>query len=469
MLHKAVQVRLYPTKEQQTLLAQAFGCSRWWWNYALNKSIETYKETGKGLGRSALNALLPALKKAEDTCWLANCYSQVLQATTLNLTTAYKNFFDGRAGFPRFKSKHGKQSIQYPQNVKIVDGESSPVRAACPKDIGGSPDLGNWRTRKGNVKLPGNIGIVKAKIHRQIEGKIKTVTVSKTPSGKYFASILTEVEGENPTISEGKIYGIDLGLKHFAVITDGEKISKYDNPKHITKHEKNLKRKQHKLARKQKGSNSRHKYRKVVARVYERVSNSRQDFLHKLSYKLVSDSQAVIVENLHVKGMVCAESFGHATRTRTLRERNHNLAKAISDCGWGMFTNFLAYKLERKGGKLVEVDRWFPSSKLCSNCFYHMGEMPLDVREWVCPHCGTHHDRDGNAAINIRAEGIRWLLAEGSAVWSCRRGGKTKNGTKVSFEALAYEYRSPNLSVARLGSSPHLFKTFNFLSKQLRK
>ncbi|MBD1878263.1 RNA-guided endonuclease TnpB family protein [Coleofasciculus sp. FACHB-T130] len=373
MLHKAVLVRLYPTKEQEILLAQTFGCSRWWWNYALNKSIETYKETGKGLGRAALNAFLPTLKKAEDTAWLAECYSQVLQAATLNLTTAYKNFFEKRAGFPQFKFKHGKQSVQYPQNVKIVDS---------------------------NIKLPGNIGIVKAKIHRQIEGRIKTVTVSKTPSGKYFASILTEVAGEKPPTAEGKIYGVDLGLKHFAIVTDGEKVSKYDNPKHLAKHEKNLKCKQQKLARKRKGSNSRHKYRKVVAKVYERITNSRQDFLHKLSHKLVSDSQAIIVEDLHVKGMV----------------RNHKLAKAISDVGWGTFTNFLAYKLERKGGKLIEIDRWFPSSKLCSNCFNQIGEMSLEVREWTCPHCNTHHDRDGNAAINIRAEGIRMLKAEGSAV-----------------------------------------------------
>ncbi|MBE9257354.1 MULTISPECIES: RNA-guided endonuclease TnpB family protein [Aphanizomenonaceae] len=395
MMHKAVQVRIYPSKEQETQLAQTFGCARWWWNYALNKSIETYKETGKGLSRAALNAFLPILKKAEDTIWLGDCYSQVLQATTLNLTTAYKNFFDKRAGFPKFKSKHGKQSIQYPQNVKIVNG---------------------------NVKLPGNIGIVKAKIHRPIEGKIKTVAISKTPSGKYFASILTEVErvstplntSENPTISEGKIYGVDLGLKHFAVVTDGDKVSKYDNPKHLAKHEKNLKRKQKKLARKQKGSKSRNRYRKVVAKVYERVSNSRQDFLHKLSYKLVSDSQAVIVENLHVLGMV----------------RNHNLAKSISDAGWGTFTNFLAYKLERKGGKLVEIDRWFPSSKLCSNCFYQIGDMPLDVREWTCPHCGIHHDRDGNAAINIRAEGIRIIKAEGSAVSAVGGGIRPKLGRK---------------------------------------
>jgi putative transposase len=162
----------------------------------MNKSIEAYQETGKGLGRSALNALLPGLKKAEETAGLADCYSKILQATTLNLTTAYKNFFDKRAGFPKFKSQHGKQSIQYTQNVKIVDG---------------------------NVKLPGNIGIVKAKIHRLIEGKIKTVTLSQTPSGKYLASILTEVEGEHPTTTEGKISGIDIGLKHFAVVTEGKK------------------------------------------------------------------------------------------------------------------------------------------------------------------------------------------------------------------------------------------------------
>jgi putative transposase len=374
MLHKAVKVRLYPTPNQQVLLSQHFGCARWWWNYALNKSIETYKETGKSLGQSALNAFLPKLKKAEETLWLSECYSQVLQATTLNLTTAYKNFFAGRAKFPRYKSKHGKQSIQYPQNVKVLE---------------------NF------VQFPGSLGKVKAKLHRDIEGTIKTVTVSLDPSGKYLASILTETEGKNPTVStEGRVIGIDLGLAHFAITSDGNKVSKYNNPRHLAKHEKNLKRKQQKLAKKQKGSNSRNKAKKTVAKVYERVTKSRQDFLHKLSRKLVNENQVVVVENLNVKGMV----------------RNHNLAKAISDAGWGIFTNFLAYKLEQKGGKLVEIDRWFPSSKLCSNCYYQIDELPLDIREWTCPHCGTRHDRDGNAATNIRAEGIRILQTDGTAV-----------------------------------------------------
>ncbi|MBD1928557.1 IS200/IS605 family element transposase accessory protein TnpB [Trichocoleus sp. FACHB-90] len=372
MQHQAAKVRLYPTIEQQEILAQHFGCSRWWWNHALNLCIETYKATGKGLTQVALNKFLPRLKKEKETEWLSECYSQVLQATTLNLVTAYKNFFEGRAKYPRFKAKKNRQSIQYPQSVKIVDG--------C-------------------FKFPGRVGIVKAKLHRQIEGKIKTVTVSMTPSGKYYASVLMELDGDNPVVStDGKVAGIDLGLKDFAIVHDGEKTSKYANPKHLAKHERNLKRKQQKLARKEKGSKSRDKARKLVARVYERVNNVRQDYLHKLSRKLVDDNQVIVVENLHVKGMV----------------RNHKLAKAISDVGWGMFVNFLHYKLDREGKVLVEINRWFPSSKLCSNCHYQISEMPLDVRAWTCPNCGTHHDRDGNAAINIRAEGIRILSVLGT-------------------------------------------------------
>jgi len=377
MRHQAVKVRLYPTTEQQVILAQHFGCSRWWWNYALNLCIETYQLTGKGLTRSALNAFLPKLKKQEETEWLSECYSQVLQATTLNLVTAYKNFFEGRARYPRFKAKKNKQSIQYPQSVKVVDD--------C-------------------LKFPGRVAKVKAKIHRPIEGTIKTVTVSMTPSGKYFASVLTETEEDSPPVStersrsDGKVAGIDLGLKDFAIVNDGVKTSKFANPRHLAKHKRNLKRKQRKLDRKEKGSNSRDKARKLVARVHERVSNVRQDYLHKLSRKLVDENQVIVVESLNTLGMV----------------RNHKLAASISDVGWGMFVNFLSYKLEFEGKVLVEIDRWFPSSKLCSNCHYQVDEMPLEVRVWTCPSCGTHHDRDGNASANIRAEGIRILSVSGT-------------------------------------------------------
>ena len=372
MLHKVIQVRLYPTQNQQIQLAPTFGGAGWWWNYHLNKLIKVYKKTGKKLGCSALNTLLPGFKKSERSAWLGECYSQLLPANTLNITTAYKNFIARRAGFAEFKFQHKKQSFQYSKNVKIV---------------------------KGNVKIFRKRGRAKPKIQRLMEGKISSVILSKKYCGKTL-NIVTEIEGENETTKEGRIYGIELGLKHYAIVTEGEKKSKYDNAKHFAKHEKNLKLQQQKLTRQQKKSNFRYKYRKVIPKVYERVKNSRQDFLHKLSYKLGSDSLAVIVENLHVLGMV----------------RHQNWAKAISDKGLGTFPNFGAQKWERKGGNLVEVDRWFPSSKLCSNCFHEMTEMPLDMREWTCPHCGRDRDRPGNAGINMRAEGIRILKAEASAV-----------------------------------------------------
>ena len=389
LIHYAIKVRIYPTNEQKIILAQHFGCARWWWNYALNHCIDTYKATGKGLSRAALNSMLPKLKKAEETQWLSQCYSQVFQATTLNLTTAYKNFFNGRAKFPRFKSKKHKQSIQYPQSVKVVDG---------------------------NLKFPGKVGVIKTKFDkRQIEGEIKTVTISMTPSGRYFASILTLVEGDNPKPShDGKVAGVDLGIKDFAIVNDGKKTCKFANPRHLKKHEKNLARKQKKLSRKQKGSNSRKKARKLVARVHERISNVRSDYLHKLSRKLVDDNQVIVVENLNVKGMI----------------RNHNLAKAISDTGWGMFVNFLSYKLEKEGKVLVEIDRWFPSSKTCSSCLYQVSEMPLEIRMWECPNCGAHHDRDENAAKNIRAEGIRMLKSSGTGDFASGGDVRPKLGRK---------------------------------------
>ncbi|NEQ82951.1 MAG: helix-turn-helix domain-containing protein, partial [Moorea sp. SIO2I5] len=214
MKHKAVKVRIYPTQEQTQILAQHFGCARWWWNYALNQCIETYKETGKGLTQSALNSMLPKLKKEKETEWLKDCYSQILQSVSLNLSRAYQNFFERRAKYPRFKSYHHRQSIQYPQNVKQVGD--------C-------------------LKFPGKLGVVKAVIHRPLDGEIKTVTVSKDPSGKYYASVLMEYESkETKPSTNGKVMvrkdplkaiGIDLGIKDFAITYDGEKTSKFANPK----------------------------------------------------------------------------------------------------------------------------------------------------------------------------------------------------------------------------------------------
>jgi putative transposase len=389
MIRQAQKVRIYPTDEQKQQLAGAMGCSRWWWNFALNKSIETYKETGKGLSRAGLNALLPNLKKEYE--WLkTEVYSQSLQQTSLNLSRAFINFFEKRARFPRYKSKHGKQSVGFPQSVTVN---------------------GDW------IKLP-KIGLVKAVFDRRYFGTIKTVTVTKDSSDKYFASVLYELEACYISGNGDKIIGLDLGILDFAIAHDGAKTSKYANPRNFKKYEKNLARKQQKLARKQKGSQARQKAKKLVAKVHARITNARQDFLHKLSRKLTNESKVVVVENLNVKGMV----------------RNHKLAKAISDVGWGMFVNFLSYKLEREDKRLVEIDRFFPSSHICPDCLTQQPKMDLSIREWTCVNqsCGKTHDRDEAASRNIRAEGIRILKADGTAVsasgGSVRqdRGRKTK-------------------------------------------
>jgi putative transposase len=402
---KAVKVRLYPTAEQQVALSKSFGCARWYWNYALNACIQHYQETGKTLKLATYKGMLPQLKK--DFPWLKeDCYSAVLQCVAINLNKAYTNFFQGIAKFPRFKSKPDKQSIQYPQNVTV----------------------------KNDLLCVPKIGEIKAVFHREITGIIKTVTISKTPSDKYFASILCETEDSSCPDSGNKTLGIDLGLKDFAIVHDGEQVTKYSNPKHLKRHAKNLARKQQKLARKTKGSKTRERSRKLVAKVHERVSNTRQDFLHKLSRKLVDESQVIAVENLNTKGMV----------------RNRKLSKAISDVGWGIFVNFLTYKLERKEGKLVEIDRFFPSSKKCSCCGHVVDQLPLDIREWDCPKCGTHHDRDGNAALNIRTEGIRILTIDGgNPVLAVQRRSKTNKpqGGKASVN----EAGSPHLLEEKCG------------------
>jgi len=322
---------------------------------------QTYKDTGKGLSGYDVKKQIPALKKEHE--WLKLTYSQCLQQVCLNLGVAFNNFFERRAKYPKFKSKHDKQSIQYPQNVKVLES---------------------------SISLP-KIGDIKAVIHRPIEGKVKTVTISKTCCDDYFASILFDDGQEKPEEKlDGKAIGIDLGLTHFAITSDG---SKFDNPRILSKHELNLKRKQQQLSRKQKGSNNRNKARKKVARVHKKITSSREDFLHKLSRRIVNENQVIAVENLNVKGMMS----------------NHKLAKAIHQVGWGMFCTMLKYKSEMEGKVYVEVDRFFPSSKTCNVCLNRVDNLPLDVRNWTCNNCNSQHDRDINAAINLRDEGLRIL------------------------------------------------------------
>ncbi len=358
---RVVKLRLYPNTEQKQLLEQSFGNCRWLWNYSLNLMNETYENTGKGLSGYEVKKLIPGLKKENE--WLKLTYSQCLQQVCLNLGIAFNNFFEKRTKYPRFKSKHSKQSIQYPQNVTVL---------------------------KNSLKLP-KIGEVKAIIHRAIQGKIKTVTVSKNQCHQYFASVLFEDSQQKPEFTtEGKAVGVDVGLTHFAITSDG---LKYDNPQFLKLHKRNLKRKQQQLSRKEKGSKNRNKARKKVARVHRKISNCREDFLHKLSRRIVDENQVIVVENLNIKGMM----------------KNHSLAKAIGQVGWGMFMTMLKYKAENDGKVYQEVDRFFPSSKTCHVCLNQVGSLPLDVREWTCENCQTTHDRDINAAINLRDEGLRIL------------------------------------------------------------
>ena len=268
---------------------------------------------------------------------------------------AFRNFFDGRAGYPRFKSRRAKQAIRYPQRVRL--------------------DLEAKRTY-----LP-KVGWVKTVFHRPMEGKVKNVTVSRTKSGRYYASFQVEVEIAEP-VSRGEMVGIDLGLKHFVVLSDGRKIA---NPGNLIQAEGRLRRLQRQLSRKQKGSQGWEKQRLKVACQYEQVANRRADFQHKLSRSLVDEYGYLALEDLHIKGMI----------------KNRRLAKHISDAGWGQFVRMLSYKGEWYGCQVKSCDRWYPSSKICSVCEAKMVSMPLYIREWQCPICRSYHDRDQNAAINI--------------------------------------------------------------------
>jgi putative transposase len=388
---KAVKVRIYPTDEQVITIAKHFGCTRWLWNRSLAGMTETYKSTGKGVSALTMKKQIPVLKVEHE--WLKDCYSQCLQQSVLNLSQAFQNFFEGRAKYPNFKSKHHRQSVQFPQNVTVVSDSA--------------------------IKFPGSLGTVAAKIHRPVEGILKTVTLSRNPDGKHYVSLLVDDGIEKPeSSSEGKAIGIDLGLTDFAITSDG---SKFANPRHLKKHERNLKRKQRKLSRRKKGSNNRNKSRLKVAKVHGKIARVREDFHHKLSRKIVNENQVIMVEDLAVKNMV----------------KNHNLAKAISDVGWGQFCTMLKYKAEFEGKVYLEVGRFFPSSHLCSNSLLPLEKMDLSVRSFVCPHCSERHDRDINAAINIRNEGLR-ILASGSGATALGRDVRPKGGRRKSTLSEAF-------------------------------
>lgn len=370
---RAYKYRLYPTDEQKALLAKTFGCCRFVYNWALNLKITAYKERKEKLGNVYLTNLMKSELKAEHE-WLSEVNSQSLQSALRNLDTAYTNFFRNTkaVGFPRFKSRKNKQSFLCPQHCR-VDFVNGTITIPKAKDI-------------------------PAVLHRKFKGMVKTVTVSMTPSGRYFASVLVDTAIQEIPVTPIHVdtaLGIDLGIKSLAVCSDGRT---FDNPKNLQKSLDRLKLLQKRLSRKQKGSANRNKARRRVARLQEHIANSRKDNLHKITHALTHDSQVrtICMENLNVKGM----------------QRNHHLAQAVGDASFGTFLTLLEYKCRWYGVNLIKIDRFAPSSKTCGKCGYVYKGLKLSERSWTCSECGTHHDRDFNAACNIKEFGLKALPTE---------------------------------------------------------
>lgn len=394
----AYKFRLKPNSSQKVLLSKHFGCCRFVYNYMLGTHNHEYEQDNTvKWNRFKYQNAIPSLKKDEDYAFLKEVNSQSLQCAILNLDKAFKNFFEKRGAYPNFKSRRNKQSFHVPQSVKLVDN-----RLYIPKFKDG-------------------ISVV---VHRELQGAIKSATISKTCNDEYYASILVEngIVAPDITLDVNKAIGIDLGIKEFAILSDGTKI---DNPRHYVKSQKRLKRLQRKHSRKVKCSSNRNKSRVKLAKHHTHVSNQRKDFHHKLSRKIVDDSQIdiICVEDLHVKGMV----------------KNHCLAKAISDVGWSQFKTFLLYKAKNAGKLVIEIGRFEASSKTCSRCGHVKHDLTLSDREWCCPICNTNHDRDVNAAINIRNIGIRTLGTSGS--YACGDNVRRLVGTLLSSKQEAPSFR----------------------------
>ena len=370
----AYKFRLYPNKEQKETFSRYFGCSRVVWNKALELRENYYKEHKSDKSKKGLNyydtaRLLKELKQKEEYKWLKEANSQSLQQTLMDLDKAFKAFFKGVSKYPKYKKKSNRQSFRIPQHFNFDDG------------VLYLPKMGKGIRMEDHREFP--------------RDKVKQLTVTKTPTGRYFVSLTVDDKKEAPvkvkiTNNPNKTIGIDMGLKDFAALSNGIKIA---NQKYLQRAEKLLKSRQRTLSRKQKGSNNRDKARLMVARTHERVTDQRNDFLHKVSTAITKWFDTIVIETLNIQGM----------------KRNHSLAKSISNASWGRFFQFLKYKAEKQGKNIIEIGVFEKSSKTCHVCGHVNNSLTLNKREWICQDCNTQLDRDVNAAINIRDLGLEQI------------------------------------------------------------